>query len=148
MAFIPEELLRAHFGGMAALLWYFIIFYFSLLSPIYSVIGVVNTIMERYTFLAKYRLVVYLVTCLSGAVLTIPLCLNINVEIIEVFRNFGLPLIRAVLLFLVIFALMFMYSTNRIIDDYSFTYGRPPEKYWIMFWKTSPLIALVILYLF
>ncbi|GJQ74923.1 hypothetical protein Trydic_g9551 [Trypoxylus dichotomus] len=33
----------------------------------------------------------------------------------------------------------------RIVDDYNFTYGKPPARYWIIFWKYSPLIGLITL---
>lgn len=107
--------------------------------------AVVSAVIERFTVLAKYRLIVFLIAGMVGVLVSMPMASSRNMELAEGLRFFG-PIARSFVLFMLILALMFMYSTNRIIDDYSFTYGCPPQRYWVVLWRTLPLVGLVIIY--
>lgn len=117
-----------------------------MLSTIYSFQGLVDSLAERFRRVSKYRLIAYLILCLIGYVLHISLCTNLNLSLVVTYRRYGIPLLNTTVMFLITLALMFIYSVKRIVDDYSFSLGSAPHKYWVIFWRTTPLFTLVSLY--
>lgn len=147
-AFVPDVLYRLQFGTIFILIWYLGIFCFAILPPVYSLMALVDSLTEQFEKLNKYRLFMYVVFCLIGVVLHIALCTNLNFPLIYTYQKYGVPLVKTTILLLLTLALMFIYSIKRIVDDYSFTLGVPPHKYWIVFWRTTPIFALVSTNLF
>lgn len=141
--FIPDLLYRLEFGVVLNICWYLSIVVFAVLSPTYSVIIFVDTIIEQFQKLNKYRLFVYIVLCLFGATVHIVLCSNLNMAIIYTFQKYGVSSLKLSLMLLISIGLVFIYSIKRITDDYSFALGAPPDKYWVIFWRTIPMFSLV-----
>ncbi|GJQ65237.1 hypothetical protein Trydic_g7367 [Trypoxylus dichotomus] len=67
---------------------------------------------------------------------------NLNLANVYAYKSFAAPFLQTTTLLLLTIALVFIYSMKRIVDDFSFTLGAPPHKYWITFWRTSPIFAL------
>lgn len=142
-AFVPDALLRIRFGGMATIIWLMCAIYFTIVPPIYSIIALVSSLTEKYMTLRRFRLMLYLIFCTIGMLCNMLMCMNINVGMTRSFRHYGFNLLNGISFFLLVFSLLFVYSTRRIIDDYNFTYGVSPQEFWIVCWKFAPITALV-----
>ncbi|GJQ74924.1 hypothetical protein Trydic_g9552 [Trypoxylus dichotomus] len=142
MILIPDILFRCEVWQIPTVLWYSSIFFFASLSTLYSIIGLVDSIIEKFKILRRYTLVVCLILCVVGFILSITLTLNISLSIIRGWRHCGLTILTASMSLLINLAVFFIYSTRKIIDDYIFSFGRQPEKYWVALWKAAPIFTI------
>ncbi|KAI4463857.1 sodium:neurotransmitter symporter family [Holotrichia oblita] len=142
MVLIPDVLFRFDIWQIPAGLWYLSIFFFAMLATLYSIIGLVDSITEKFSSLKKYTVAVCFILCVLGFSLSIWLTLNVSFIIIRDWRHGGLTVLTAAMSLLINLAIFFIYSTRKVIEDYIFTYGKPPEKYWIALWKAAPIFTI------
>lgn len=143
MVLIPDVLFRFDIWKIPVALWYLSVFFFALLATLYSIIGLVDSITEKFNSLKKYTLIVCFILCAIGFSLSIWLTLNVSYIIIKDWRHGGLSILTATMSLLINLAIFFVYSTKKVIEDYIFTYGSPPEKYWVALWKAAPIFTIV-----
>lgn len=140
---VPDVLLRSNGPDTLVPLWYICLAYSAACPPIYTLIGIVDSLHQRYSFLGRYQVYIIMAICV------VSVCSNIFL-----FRTYGLglagqwircvmPLWSSSLLLLVSLAIFFVYSSRAVVEDYLFMYGYSPEKFWITSWKTIPILAAV-----
>lgn len=140
---VPDVLLRSNGPDTLVPLWYICLAYSAACPPIYTLIGIVDSLHQRYSFLGRYQVYIIMAICV------VSVCSNIFL-----FRTYGLglagqwircvmPLWSSSLLLLVSLAIFFVYSSRAVVEDYLFMYGYSPEKFWITSWKTIPISAAV-----
>lgn len=143
-AFIPYSLYTMHLGTILVILWYLSIFGLLFLEALCTIICIVDSISQKYIFLIKYRTLIILAAGIIGFSMDLlQICVR-SFEIMEDLKFYGNTFLHTSVLLLVSFALLFLYSSSRITDDYIFTYGYPPQSYWRFLWDTIPILVMVL----
>nr|XP_022916043.1 sodium- and chloride-dependent glycine transporter 1-like isoform X2 [Onthophagus taurus]XP_022916045.1 sodium- and chloride-dependent glycine transporter 1-like isoform X2 [Onthophagus taurus] len=148
-AFIPDVLYRVRFGVGLSIFWYLVLFWSNLNMLIFTTIGCASALLEKFQRLRRFKILVYFGFCAIEFIASIYFCTNLSINTIYTYRFNGDIYYSTVCFVFISFALMFIYSTKRIIEDYTFTYGNPPPKFWIVSWQTAPIVALfAFIYMF
>ena len=143
-AFIPYTLYKMQLGMILVTLWYVSIFGLLFLEALYTIICIVDSISQKYIYLKRYRSFIILAAGVIGFSIDL---LQIGVksfDTVEALKFYGDSFLHTTVLFLVSFALLFLYSSNRITDDYIFTYGYQPNSFWRFLWDTLPILVMVL----
>lgn len=125
-------------------MWCAGLLYFALVTPLYSIMGVVESVLSRFKTLRKYRFWAYVFTCSCGIILSILFSFSGGILYLFANRFYGQPLQNAVTLLLINMGLLFVYSARRISDDFYYIYEKPLHNYWVTLWRCSPIFALVL----
>nr|XP_022918398.1 sodium-dependent nutrient amino acid transporter 1-like isoform X1 [Onthophagus taurus]XP_022918399.1 sodium-dependent nutrient amino acid transporter 1-like isoform X1 [Onthophagus taurus] len=145
ITFVPDVLFKLHFGQLTAFLWYLAIALIALITPIFSIVAIVDSICQSKPSFNSRRIIVYGFCCVIGLIMSIPYTSNIGFGFLSYFSQKGMLLLKSIFLLLVNISFIFLYSTTRIIEDYTFTYGSAPHLYWQFLWRTVPLFSLYLL---
>ena len=143
MVYIPDVLHRFEAASFLNLLWFLGIFYFAFVAPLYTVIGLVDSITQCFKSLSRHRLIVCMTVCFFGFVLHMPTAISIGFGYIYYWSKSGMILLTSTMMILINLAILYVYSIREIAIDYRFEYGSPPENYWVFLWKVSPILSIV-----
>nr|XP_022918569.1 sodium-dependent neutral amino acid transporter B(0)AT2-like [Onthophagus taurus] len=113
-----------------------------ILPPVYTIIGFLISIEDKFPKLINYRILSCAFTCAVGLICTVPLTSEIGSNLLTVWKYCGFTVLVSSLLLIVNLAIFFVYTTDQVINDYTFTYSHPPERYWTTLWKCCPLFSL------
>ncbi|XP_022903556.1 sodium- and chloride-dependent glycine transporter 1-like [Onthophagus taurus] len=143
-SFVPDVLYRVRFGLVLTILWYLGIIVSNINVLVLTIIGMVSAITEKFKTLRRFRLLVFCGICGAGFLGSIYFCTNLGMNTIYIYRTYGDLYFTTAFMIVINLALMFVYSINRIMEDYTFTYGNPPKKFYVTSWQTFPLLAIFV----
>ncbi|XP_022920064.1 sodium-dependent nutrient amino acid transporter 1-like [Onthophagus taurus] len=143
-SFIPDILDQTGIRRLTIPIWYSGLFYIGILAPLYNVICLSDSISQRFPVLNRYKFYVYSAICAGSFLFNVVILTSIGGFFVASFKRCSKPFVVSGLFLLFNTVLFFAYSSRRILDDYLFTFGVNPEKYWVTFWKTSPILAISV----
>lgn len=124
------------------ILWSLIIGSWGILSPIFTMTCLADTLTDAYPKTKHYRVCLCAMLCLFGLICNC-LILNPLFYVITYTWMYKGQFVVFIAVMLMYFVAIFLYSVKNIAIDYYFTYGKPLKKLWIVSFKFSGLITLV-----
>lgn len=127
-------------------LWLLFIIYHGWTSSLYTITGIVESLMEILPDNWKKRSSVSFCVCLSGFLLTVVYCTTHSFRLERIMQFYGLRPAANVLLLIAATSLTFIYSVNKVSNDFHFLFKSPPNAYWLTTWTTAPLLLFLTLF--
>lgn len=102
-----------------------------------------ETLIEAHPFLKIYRAHLCFIICGICCGINMLIITPLSMVIIKSWYDCGMTILHTVILTMVTFSLVFIYSLVRISTDYHFVYEQPVSDFWIRCWKILPFLVLV-----
>nr|XP_022910172.1 sodium- and chloride-dependent glycine transporter 2-like [Onthophagus taurus] len=142
----PELLSTLSIAKLAIMIYFFVIFFWCFAGSLYTLNSFVWSLLEEYPKLAKLKILICSVFCVGCFLLNL-LILRTNLEsIYETWIHNTCIVVKVALLFFTLLGI-FLYSLNRIANDYHFTYGQKLHPLWLHGIKVAMLSIMVIVIL-
>lgn len=124
-------------------LWFIAVFIHAFSSVLYTYTGFVDSLTEAWPKLLIYRIHMCVLLCTLSIGINMLFVTRLSMVLFHTWTRYGMLVLRMIVLILVTFALTFIYSLTRLINDYHFAYGQPPTRFWVQSWKVTPFLVLV-----
>lgn len=133
---IPDIMTRWHVPQIWLLVWFSLLYFWSLSSCVCMLALNVNALLEAYTSLEPYRNVIIIICCTAIFIFD-----RITVNFRDVTLITGVLMVLMIMLFINI--TIIAYTLNRVATDYHFVQGIKLDSFWILVLKIALFINCV-----
>lgn len=140
---IPDGLSFFPLPEVWTIIWFFVVFFVSFTFSVYTVTAAVNSLIEVHPTMIRLRVIYAAITCLSCMVVAMIPVTDNGRSFFNNWINVAYPLALSVVFLFYSVAMSYIYTIDEVIIDYVYMYGQRPINYWILNWKTAPVMFLV-----
>lgn len=139
---IIDVLAQMPASGLLIVLWSLNIAMWGMLSAIFTVTCIIDSLVDAYPRCKNYRICICSVVCLFCLVINCSILNPLYYTITYMWVYTGMYILNATIL-VIFFLTIFVYSMDNVRDDYHFLYGHTLNQYWIFTFKMCCLICMV-----
>lgn len=133
---IPDIMTRWHLPQIWLLIWFSLLYFWSLSSCVCMLVLNVNALLEAYTSLEPYRNMVIIICCIGIFIFD-----RLTVNYRDITLMTGILMILMIMFFVTI--TIISYTLKRVATDYHFVLGIKLDSFWVLVLKIAMFINSV-----